>query len=157
MCCIMKCADLSNEIRPSSIADRWAERVNKEFSAQAELEYQLMLPPAPKLGPIELEQIKFIKGLCLPLYQTLQQVFTPVTICVNQMQKNLLNWEERYLQVDKTDDVSSGEHSVFHEEQQKGTGRSLVDHLSALASVAGFGLGLRKRKRIEKQQSSNSA
>jgi high affinity cGMP-specific 3',5'-cyclic phosphodiesterase 9 len=34
MMCLVKCADISNEIRPTIIAKGWAERVMTEFYAQ---------------------------------------------------------------------------------------------------------------------------
>ena len=34
MCCLIKGADISNEIRPSEIGKGWAERVMTEFFAQ---------------------------------------------------------------------------------------------------------------------------
>ena len=55
MCIIMKCSDLSNEIRlisshhcphqyrPKQIANVWAQRINKEFFAQSDKEKELNL------------------------------------------------------------------------------------------------------------------
>jgi len=41
MCCLIKCADLSNEIRPTEMAQRWAKMVITEFFAQS------VIPPLP--------------------------------------------------------------------------------------------------------------
>eukprot|EP01126_Amoeba_proteus_P041745 TRINITY_DN449_c0_g2_i7.p1 TRINITY_DN449_c0_g2~~TRINITY_DN449_c0_g2_i7.p1 ORF type:complete len:305 (+),score=50.13 TRINITY_DN449_c0_g2_i7:1353-2267(+) len=159
MCCVMKCADLSNEIRPSYIADRWAQRVNQEFSAQSTLEKKLGLPLTPWIDPdkiiMEKEQMNFIMGLCLPLYQTLQHVFSPVEVCVSQLQQNYLTWEERFKKIDPS--MTPLDRSVFHEEQQKGMGKSLGEHLSALASATGLGIVLKRRRKLEKQNSSSSS
>eukprot|EP01126_Amoeba_proteus_P041734 TRINITY_DN449_c0_g1_i17.p1 TRINITY_DN449_c0_g1~~TRINITY_DN449_c0_g1_i17.p1 ORF type:complete len:383 (-),score=66.47 TRINITY_DN449_c0_g1_i17:149-1297(-) len=146
MCCLMKCSDLSNEIRPSFIADRWAKRVNEEFSAQSALEKKLGLPLTPWIDPdkiiMEKEQINFINGLCLPLYQLLQQVVPPVDLCVHQLHENLLNWQHRLQKNHKP--VGETDRSVFSEDQLRGTGRTLTDQLSALASVVGFNFSSKK-------------
>lgn len=34
MCCLVKCADISNEIRPTKIGQNWAHRVMTEFFLQ---------------------------------------------------------------------------------------------------------------------------
>ena len=38
MCALIKCSDISNEIRPKNIAKRWAHLVIEEFFAQSDLE-----------------------------------------------------------------------------------------------------------------------
>lgn len=51
MCCLIKCADISNEIRPSKIGRSWAQRVMTEFYAQSLIEKEKDLPRAPHMDP----------------------------------------------------------------------------------------------------------
>jgi len=44
MTCLMKSADLSNEIREFSVAKKWADKIMKEFISQSNRESLLNLP-----------------------------------------------------------------------------------------------------------------
>jgi len=100
MCCMMKCADLSNEIRPKEIAQKWAVRINKEFFNQTNREKELNLQVTAFMDPTKIivakEQMNFINGLCMPLYVSLASVFPTVKICVKQMESNSRDWETRF-------------------------------------------------------------
>jgi len=119
----MKCADLSNEIRPGDIAFLWAARVNDEFFQQTDKERALGLPVTPFMDPEKItvaqEQQGFIKGLCKPLYGALAECFPSIDACLQQMNTNLVEWEKR-LELTKKPGVkpSSEIKSGFIEEQQ---------------------------------------
>jgi len=123
MCALIKCADLSNEIRPTEVAQRWAKRVVTEFFAQSDKERELALPVTPFMDrclsvPLVLvlmlmlmlmlmlcggrdkvilanEQINFITKLCSPLYAALQGVCPGMVVCLDQMKSNLRQWQQR--------------------------------------------------------------
>lgn len=99
MCTVMKCSDLSNEIRPNHMAQKWALRVLQEFFSQAQKERTLSLPVTPFMDSTKIiiakEQINFIKGLCMPLYEHLIFFFPALSGCVEQMNQNREAWEQR--------------------------------------------------------------
>lgn len=92
----MKCADLSNEIRPYNVSFLWASRINDEFFKQTDKERELGLPVTPFMDPekvvIASEQGNFINGLCMPLYKALVNLFPTTQPCVDQMQSNGATW-----------------------------------------------------------------
>jgi len=99
MCCLVKCADLSNEIRPTKIAQKWAMMVMQEFFAQSDKERELTLPVTPFMDKhriiIAKEQMNFIDNLCLPLYENLVLIFPNIQYCIKQLQTNRTEWQKR--------------------------------------------------------------
>eukprot|EP01126_Amoeba_proteus_P037202 TRINITY_DN3826_c0_g1_i2.p1 TRINITY_DN3826_c0_g1~~TRINITY_DN3826_c0_g1_i2.p1 ORF type:complete len:357 (+),score=57.49 TRINITY_DN3826_c0_g1_i2:276-1346(+) len=99
MVSFMKCSDLSNEIRPTVIAQKWAKRVISEFFAQAQKERTLELPVTPFMDQhkiiIAKEQVNFISYLCMPLYENLLHMFPGLSTCVDQLNLNRSQWEKR--------------------------------------------------------------
>ncbi|PRP87059.1 high affinity cGMP-specific 3',5'-cyclic phosphodiesterase 9A-like [Planoprotostelium fungivorum] len=97
MCGLIKCADISNEIRPTQIGRRWAQRVMTEFFAQSSLEKEKGLPVAPHMDPTKTTtatgQIGFITYLGLPLFNELTRLFPNMKVCCDQMIENRANWE----------------------------------------------------------------
>eukprot|EP01126_Amoeba_proteus_P065354 TRINITY_DN927_c0_g1_i17.p1 TRINITY_DN927_c0_g1~~TRINITY_DN927_c0_g1_i17.p1 ORF type:complete len:482 (+),score=93.35 TRINITY_DN927_c0_g1_i17:497-1942(+) len=73
MTMVMKCSDLSNEIRVSEVAKKWATRINREFFCQCDMEIKLNLNVSSWMDYKKIilakEQINFISGLCMPLYK----------------------------------------------------------------------------------------
>eukprot|EP01117_Protostelium_nocturnum_P011859 TRINITY_DN4329_c0_g1_i1.p1 TRINITY_DN4329_c0_g1~~TRINITY_DN4329_c0_g1_i1.p1 ORF type:complete len:392 (-),score=77.11 TRINITY_DN4329_c0_g1_i1:42-1217(-) len=98
MCTLIKCADISNEIRPSSIGRKWAQRVMTEFYAQSSLEKEKGLPVAPHMDPMKTTtasgQIGFINYLCLPFFKELTRLFPTMKVCCDQIIENREKWEK---------------------------------------------------------------
>eukprot|EP01128_Nolandella_sp_AFSM9_P007509 TRINITY_DN4133_c0_g1_i1.p1 TRINITY_DN4133_c0_g1~~TRINITY_DN4133_c0_g1_i1.p1 ORF type:complete len:618 (+),score=142.26 TRINITY_DN4133_c0_g1_i1:26-1855(+) len=96
---LMKCGDLSNEVRPQKCAARWAQMVLTEFFAQSDKERELELSVTPFMDRgriiIANEQINFITKLCTPLYKGLIYVFPLINVCMDQMNSNLESWKQR--------------------------------------------------------------
>jgi hypothetical protein len=44
---IIKCSDISNEVRPNSVADSWVDNLLEEFFTQSDKEKSEGLPTAP--------------------------------------------------------------------------------------------------------------
>jgi len=133
MCVIMKCSDLSNEIRPREVANIWAQRINKEFFAQADKEKHLNLKVSAWMDYTKIvlakEQINFIGGLCMPLYRALLGVIPTVKVCVDTMESNKKEWENRlknFYSIEQQNNTS--DRSIWKEDEEKGT--------SFLATVA---------------------
>jgi len=97
MCCLIKCADISNEIRPAEIGEQWAYRVMTEFFAQAGVEKAQNMPVLPHMDPEKTStysgQIGFIGFLCLPLFQAMCTLFPAMQICCDQLISNKQRWE----------------------------------------------------------------
>jgi len=98
LCCLIKCADISNEIRPTHIGKRWCSRVITEFFAQSALEKELGLPVADLMDPqktkVSRGQIGFITFLCLPLFEEMLRLFPLMQKCYDQMKINKEKWLE---------------------------------------------------------------
>jgi len=99
LCCLVKCADISNEIRPSSIATKWANRVMTEFYAQSALEKEKGLPVSPHMDPATTTtasgQIGFISYLCLPFFTEMMKLFPLMKVCCDQMISNKEKWQTK--------------------------------------------------------------
>jgi high affinity cGMP-specific 3',5'-cyclic phosphodiesterase 9 len=97
MCMMVKCADISNEIRPKNIAKKWAHLVIEEFFAQSDLEKTKGLPVAAFMDKTKIiipqEQINFISKLCMPLYEAATVIFPNMRDCCRQMTENQESWQ----------------------------------------------------------------
>jgi len=97
MCCLVKAADISNEIRPGYIGRKWASRVMAEFFTQTAIEKMKGLPSMPHMDPtkttISSSQIGFIGFLCLPFFELVASVLPELQICVDNLNKNKENWQ----------------------------------------------------------------
>jgi hypothetical protein len=101
MCCFLKCADLSNEIRPTLISHKWANLVIAEFFMQSDLERELDLPVTPFMDKqkviISKEQINFIEKLCLPLFEPMSNMCPWMNVCVKNLNTNRQEWNTRLM------------------------------------------------------------
>jgi len=139
MCCLMKCSDLSNEIRPRGLATRWAKMVMQEFIRQSAKETELELPITPFMDPsriiIAKEQINFISNLCMPLYKNLTYVFPEINQCIKQMQCNLDEWNTRLHNFYSVEQVQiASNQSIWERAQVKDTKQKLSEALGKQAS-----------------------
>jgi len=95
---LVKAADIGNEIRPSRIGRRWAQRLMTEFFAQSALEKEKGMPVAPLMDPEKTNtasgQIGFITYLCLPLFTEMVKLFPQMQVCCDQMLNNKKLWQE---------------------------------------------------------------
>eukprot|EP01123_Difflugia_compressa_P003990 TRINITY_DN15317_c0_g1_i1.p1 TRINITY_DN15317_c0_g1~~TRINITY_DN15317_c0_g1_i1.p1 ORF type:complete len:184 (+),score=19.26 TRINITY_DN15317_c0_g1_i1:50-553(+) len=139
MCCLMKCADLSNEIRPRNLSVKWAKMVMQEFIRQSQTEALMDLPVTAFMDPSKIiiakEQINFITNLCMPLYQNLAAVCPLLNNDIKQMQSNLAEWEHR-LQSFYTPQqaAQSSNKSIWERNQVKDNKQKLSDLLGKQAS-----------------------
>eukprot|EP00051_Salpingoeca_urceolata_P003096 m.55147 g.55147 ORF g.55147 m.55147 type:complete len:410 (+) comp12510_c1_seq2:357-1586(+) len=95
--CLLKAADLGNEVRPSDNAARLAAAVLTEFFEQFRLEKKLGLAVAPHMDPegtnVAKSQVGFISFLCLPLFESLASIFPQMDECVTQLRTNLKRYK----------------------------------------------------------------
>ncbi|RKO92515.1 hypothetical protein BDK51DRAFT_28348 [Blyttiomyces helicus] len=70
---IIKCADISNEVRPPNVSEPWVDNLLEEFFAQSDKEKAMGLPFAPFMDRDKVTksgaQVGFIKFVMLPLFE----------------------------------------------------------------------------------------
>jgi len=151
MCCMMKCSDISNEIRPRDTATKWAGRINQEFFAQVSKEKTLNLQVTAFMDPSKIilakEQMNFINGLCLPLYNTLASVFPAIKVCIKQMESNCKDWEMRFKTFYSMEEQAKASNaSIWKEAEVKGS-----DLIQSLSQRMTGGVMLRKASTKQKK------
>ncbi|XP_063597298.1 high affinity cGMP-specific 3',5'-cyclic phosphodiesterase 9A-like [Penaeus indicus] len=76
---LIKACDISNEVRPSKVAEPWVDCLLEEYFNQAETEKQEGLPVAPFMDRDKVTkasaQIGFIKFVLIPLFEIIAQLF----------------------------------------------------------------------------------
>jgi len=98
---ILKCADVSNEVRPETIATPWVERIFTEHAMQFNREKTEGIKESSFMDPENLnvprEQISFIKGLLIPMYNELAR-YSPLVneIYIKPLQDALTKYEELF-------------------------------------------------------------
>jgi hypothetical protein len=93
---MIKAADISNVLKPFSVAKRWAIRVTDEFFLQGDEEAARGLPKTPACdretqSRVAL-QVGFIDFVCSPFYDRLAQIYPDIRDSVEQMQENRNMW-----------------------------------------------------------------
>ncbi|KAI8614026.1 hypothetical protein BC830DRAFT_417371 [Chytriomyces sp. MP71] len=75
---IVKCSDISNEVRPTHVAEPWVEALLNEFFAQSDTEKAQGLPTAPFMDRDKVTkagaQVGFIGYVMIPLYELAAKV-----------------------------------------------------------------------------------
>jgi high affinity cGMP-specific 3',5'-cyclic phosphodiesterase 9 len=75
---IIKCSDISNEVRPADVAEPWVDGLLHEFFSQSDREKAQGLPTAPFMDREKVTkpnaQVGFINFVLLPLYELLGKV-----------------------------------------------------------------------------------
>lgn len=75
---IIKCSDISNEVRPNDVSDPWVDALLQEFFSQSDREKAEGLPTAPFMDRDKVTkagaQVGFIGFVMVPLYETLAKV-----------------------------------------------------------------------------------
>lgn len=141
MCTLIKCADISNEIRKPELAWKWAKLVLQEFFSQAAKEKSMNLKVTPWMDAqkiiIAKEQMNFIQNLCLPLYTQAAVVFPGIQTCCQQLITNRGYWNERLLSyyTDAETKKKLGlDKSIWERNQAKAEGKSFLTSLAARSS-----------------------
>eukprot|EP01117_Protostelium_nocturnum_P002499 TRINITY_DN1320_c0_g1_i2.p1 TRINITY_DN1320_c0_g1~~TRINITY_DN1320_c0_g1_i2.p1 ORF type:complete len:431 (-),score=116.75 TRINITY_DN1320_c0_g1_i2:37-1329(-) len=128
LCSLIKCSDLSNEIRTPQIGQKWAKLVLEEFFLQSDKEKEMGLPLTAFMDRqkiiIAKEQINFIEKLCMPLYTLASAVFPQIESCVRQLEENRNGWKARlatfFTNQDEIKKLSN--QSIWERKQTKLTG-----------------------------------
>ena len=95
---LIKCSDVSVEVRPQENSSRWVKRLFDEFFAQGTLEKSQNLPVASQMDAekvnIANEQVGFIKHVLLPVYEALAKALPKSMLYLDAIHKSLKYYEE---------------------------------------------------------------
>lgn len=95
---LLKCADVSNPIKPFDVAKRWGMRVQEEFFAQGDVERANGLKSIKDMDreqcSLEEMQISFIENLVSPLYSTMASLIPGFDQFLDMLNSNKQKWIE---------------------------------------------------------------
>lgn len=97
---LIKCCDISNEIRPTQVSDRWLDRLLDEYFTQGDEEKAQGLPTLPFMDRTKTTrasaQVGFIKFVLIPLFETLVPTFGQVVdeVMVHPLRESLSRFQE---------------------------------------------------------------
>uniref|UniRef100_A0A8C4N4I9 High affinity cGMP-specific 3',5'-cyclic phosphodiesterase 9A n=1 Tax=Eptatretus burgeri TaxID=7764 RepID=A0A8C4N4I9_EPTBU len=79
---LIKCCDISNEVRPMSVAQPWLDCLLEEYFMQGDREKREGLPVAPFMDREKVTkpgaQIGFIKHMLLPMFEAVMKIFPQI-------------------------------------------------------------------------------
>ncbi|XP_070453975.1 high affinity cGMP-specific 3',5'-cyclic phosphodiesterase 9A isoform X3 [Equus przewalskii] len=103
---LIKCCDISNEVRPMEVAEPWAECLLEEYFMQSDREKSEGLPVAPFMDRDKVTkataQIGFIKFVLIPMFETVTKLFPVVE---ELMLQPLWESRDRYEELKQIDDA----------------------------------------------------
>ncbi|XP_053076484.1 high affinity cGMP-specific 3',5'-cyclic phosphodiesterase 9A isoform X3 [Acinonyx jubatus] len=102
---LIKCCDISNEVRPMAVAEPWVDRLLEEYFMQSDREKSEGLPVAPFMDRDKVTkataQIGFIKFVLIPMFETVTKLFPVVE---ELMLRPLWESRDRYEELKQRDD-----------------------------------------------------
>ncbi|GCC38684.1 high affinity cGMP-specific 3',5'-cyclic phosphodiesterase 9A-like [Chiloscyllium punctatum] len=103
---LIKCCDISNEVRPTEVADPWVDCLLEEYFTQSDREKSEGLPVAPFMDRDKVTkptaQIGFIKFVLIPTFETLMKLFPQIE---EAMVQPLRDSRDRYEELKQIDDA----------------------------------------------------
>ncbi|XP_078283128.1 high affinity cGMP-specific 3',5'-cyclic phosphodiesterase 9A-like isoform X3 [Rhinoraja longicauda] len=103
---LIKCCDISNEVRPTEVADPWVDCLLEEYFTQSDREKSEGLPVAPFMDRDKVTkptaQIGFIKFVLIPTFETLMKLFPQIEEATVQP---LRDSRDRYEELKQVDDA----------------------------------------------------
>mmetsp|Transcript_9486 Transcript_9486/g.21716 ORF Transcript_9486/g.21716 Transcript_9486/m.21716 type:complete len:647 (+) Transcript_9486:65-2005(+) len=94
---LLKCADVSNEVRPFKVCKRWANNLMEEFFAQGDLEREIGMPVTPMMDREKVTLPKMQTGFCdailLPAFRAVSRHLPELKHCVERLEANRAIWE----------------------------------------------------------------
>ncbi|KAI7864802.1 hypothetical protein BDF14DRAFT_1883956 [Spinellus fusiger] len=111
---LMHVADISNTVRPWSIAKQWSDRVVQEFFQQGDVERAIGLPISPNMDRTQTHQ----PGICitfsdyvLPLFQVLALFLPSSIVFVDTMRETRKKWRQLEKNISRNPPISSDSNS----------------------------------------------
>ncbi|KAJ8793594.1 hypothetical protein J1605_003602 [Eschrichtius robustus] len=103
---LIKCCDISNEVRPVEVAEPWVDCLLEEYFMQSDREKSEGLPVAPFMDRDKVTkataQIGFIKFVLIPMFETVTKLFPAVE---GLMLQPLWESRDRYEELKQMDDA----------------------------------------------------
>ncbi|XP_067928253.1 high affinity cGMP-specific 3',5'-cyclic phosphodiesterase 9A-like isoform X2 [Watersipora subatra] len=95
---LIKCCDISNEVRPMEISEPWLDCLLEEYFNQSDKEKEQGLPVAPFMDREKVTkptaQIGFIKFVLLPMFEEVSKLFPQLhSVMVEPLRKARDHWE----------------------------------------------------------------
>uniref|UniRef100_A0A3B3WWP4 Phosphodiesterase n=1 Tax=Poecilia mexicana TaxID=48701 RepID=A0A3B3WWP4_9TELE len=96
---LIKCCDISNEVRPTEVAEPWVDCLLEEYFMQSDREKSEGLPVAPFMDRDKVTkptaQIGFIKFVLIPMFETVMKLFPQIEeIMVQPLRDSRDHYEE---------------------------------------------------------------
>uniref|UniRef100_A0A3B3IDU6 Phosphodiesterase n=1 Tax=Oryzias latipes TaxID=8090 RepID=A0A3B3IDU6_ORYLA len=96
---MIKCCDISNEVRPAEVAEPWVDCLLEEYFMQSDREKSEGLPVAPFMDRDKVTkptaQIGFIKFVLIPMFETVMKLFPQIEeIMVQPLRDSRDHYEE---------------------------------------------------------------
>lgn len=96
---LLKAADVSNITKRFDISRRWGERVQQEFYLQGDREKEAGLEVShqfdrSKKHELRQSQISFMRGLGIPFYTLIADIFPGTVYALQGVHENIQRWEE---------------------------------------------------------------
>lgn len=99
---LIHCADISNPVKPTSIADKWTDRVLQEFFEQGDRERAAGQPVSPMCDRATtsraMSQINFIEFVVAPIFVSVVRVFPELWDLVGNLLTNREFWHQQLLE-----------------------------------------------------------
>ncbi|XP_068581252.1 high affinity cGMP-specific 3',5'-cyclic phosphodiesterase 9A isoform X3 [Cebidichthys violaceus] len=103
---LIKCCDISNEVRPMEVAEPWVDCLLEEYFIQSDREKAEGLPVAPFMDREKVTkptaQIGFIKFVLIPMFETVMKLFPQIE---EAMVQPLRESRDRYEELKQIDDA----------------------------------------------------
>uniref|UniRef100_A0A803TRD4 Phosphodiesterase n=1 Tax=Anolis carolinensis TaxID=28377 RepID=A0A803TRD4_ANOCA len=111
---LIKCCDISNEVRPMEVAEPWVDCLLEEYFMQSDREKSEGLPVAPFMDRDKVTkptaQIGFLKFVLIPMFQTVTKLFPEVE---EVMLQPLWESRDRYEELKQIEDAMTKEVRFF--------------------------------------------
>jgi hypothetical protein len=95
---LLKCADISNVVKPFHIAKRWAEVLCTEFFMQGDIEKAKGLDISPLMDRdtviMPQMQLGFINSICVPIFSLLCNFLTELGPLLETLRDNIAEWNK---------------------------------------------------------------
>ncbi|XP_051564480.1 high affinity cGMP-specific 3',5'-cyclic phosphodiesterase 9A-like isoform X5 [Myxocyprinus asiaticus] len=96
---LIKCCDISNEVRPMEVAEPWVDCLLEEYFMQSDREKAEGLPVAPFMDREKVTkptaQIGFIKFVLIPMFETVTKLFPQIEeVMVQPLRESCDRYEE---------------------------------------------------------------
>ena len=118
---LLKCADISNVVKPFPIAKNWAEILCNEFFLQGDIEKAKGLEISPLMDRASVimpqMQLGFINSICFPLFNMLVSFIPDLVVLTNTLKDNITEWN-RILKQGYANAKAKAEHAKAEHRQQ---------------------------------------